>query len=39
MRIEKEFDSGTEFYYLSSHKDSKLLNASGVATFVSKCSK
>ena len=27
------------YLYLSSHKDSKLLNASGVSTFVSKCSK
>jgi hypothetical protein len=26
------------YLYLSSHKDSKLLNASGVSTFVSKCS-
>ena len=27
------------YLYLSSHKDSKLLNASSVSTFVSKCSK
>jgi len=27
------------YLYLSSHKDSKLLNASGVSTFVSKCAK
>lgn len=27
------------YLYLSSHKDSKLLNASAVSTFVSKCSK
>lgn len=27
------------YLYLSSHKDSKLLNASGASTFVSKCSK
>jgi hypothetical protein len=27
------------YLYLSSHKDYKLLNASGVSTFVSKCSK
>lgn len=27
------------YLYMSSHKDSKLLNASGVSTFVTKCSK
>lgn len=27
------------YLYMSSHKDSKLLNASAVSTFVSKCSK
>ena len=32
-------DLKRRYLYLSSHKDSKLLNASGVSTFVSKCSK
>jgi len=32
-------DKKRGYLYLSSHKDSKALNASGVSTFVSKCSK